>query len=515
MNYLIPNFIQNLCFLLLASLSDIHALSNKVVVALNRQVDLIADNQSSKYRQPEQVSLPYPGVIGPEDPNSAADNAKEVPIQSHPFPIGPVGPQHQVDIPWPQVNPIRNATGWLPPVDPSSAARNAQFGLNNKHGNKRDVASLTEILIVYGSMYVPLVLCGLYCVHSGWKQKHSRILAPVAYVFVQIGEDLVNQSLVDRMNDVTSPLIVLKALAVLMFRGPWLLTRTRSFLQAEYRKNLLFAVIAVGALYSCHQLLNPALYSENSLMEYAVITNFWPPVAFLCEFLLITEDKQPKVNRKILMSICAIVISAFLFSDEGSGFLITSSLSMLGYAAIMLAFCVSQRWYILQTDVTVSVPIVINACCLLLPAIVLSLRTSGQWWYYWQSVHDLSVVVMMILAVLAYVGKLCLLVFMLKTGPATNVFVLGNLANFGVVCLGLLLFHEARDMTIARYLGLVVLLASGLWYCFEATDNGEASQHLSGRNQDDKISKDSLDTQISPPSTLENSQVSNSRKNDD
>lgn len=172
MNYLIPNFIHKLCFLLLASLADVHALS-KDILARRGQAELIiiAKTQPAQQRQPAQVSLPYPGVVGPEDPSSAAKNANESPIESSPLgiPMGPVGPQHQVDISdlWPQVDAIDDARGWLPPVDPASAARNAQlspkvFG-NEKHSNKKDDGSVTKMVIVFTFLVILLAFGLWYC----------------------------------------------------------------------------------------------------------------------------------------------------------------------------------------------------------------------------------------------------------------------------------------------------------------------------------------------------------------
>lgn len=504
-----------LCFLLfLVSLSVVQGLHKDGVgiAAQAEPVALVAD-----HRQPEPVSLQYPGVLGPLDPLSASKNAKEVtegPVYKLPsgIPIGPVGPQRRTDIfsdLWtPQVEAIESARGWLPPVDPHSAARNVKRLSHDsaivqrddkEEAQKKDADALKGTLIVFCSMYAPLSLLWLYFYRQGLKEVHFLVLIPLTYVLMQIGEDLVSQSLVDRMHGATFPLLVLKALAVVSLFGQWLFLWGRQYLRNVHMSALPFAVLVVGPLYACYQLLNHALYSDYTLAEHVVFTNFCPPLVFFGELLLMPLDLQPKVNRNIKLSLCAIVVGAVVFCIEGARCKITWS--MLAYAGIMLLYYASQRWYVTKkTEVPIPLLIIINGCVLLLPAIILSSTVSPQWSSASHWIHNKSVIVMIILAAATYAFKIYLSMLMLSTGSATGLLVNGNLANFGIIILGLLLFGKASGMNApCLYIGLFVSLPSCLWYCYEAVDARTAKKYCSDSNADNQTLKNNKMSQFEQP----------------
>lgn len=336
------------------------------------------------------------------------------------------------------------------------------------------IASPSTILSTFILIYVPLAMAWSFYFHHGQQQVHYALLLPVTYCLIQIGQDLVNQSLALALK---SPMAItlLQSGAMMLITGAWaLVTEVRTVLHQGFEP--LRAWMPTALLFAVYQLVNHLVWWRCSLSERTVFTNITPAATLVFELFLLppTMKGGPPSSFRARMAIALMVAGAVLFSIQYPDF----TFAGISVASLMVITTVpyrlSQRFYFSQRPQTpIGFLCFIDSFILFGPAFTMSKSNLDHFWatlFMW--FEQPSIVIMLVSSIFAFTAHHVTSLMMLREGSATSYLVFNNIANFAVVGMGIAFFGDKVMQTPLVLTGLAICLGSGLWYAVEVQPSG-------------------------------------------
>lgn len=331
-----------------------------------------------------------------------------------------------------------------------------------------NIASASDILSVYIIMFTPIALAWAVYYHWGMKEEHYAVLGPVTLCANIIGSELVNQSLaviMDSPNGITAIQSCIMAISI----GIWFLIFDYRAVSAVDIKPLSMWLV-VSLFFALHQVLGHQVSYHCSLSEGIVFLNLCPPCALLVEMFMMPKALQPIVSFKGKIALCLVVIGAILFSIQHPRFTTTGMLVASGLVAVSVPYRLLQRRFLgAVSPIPVSILGSLDGMVLIVPSIVLAKSQHENFvakcisWF-----SEPSVIVMLILSMLTFIGGHIGSLNLLRRNSATTCLVVNNMANFITAFLGVYFFADNVTGTPLVFMGLAVSLLSGLWYAWEA-----------------------------------------------
>lgn len=336
------------------------------------------------------------------------------------------------------------------------------------------IASPSTILSTFILMYVPLAMAWSFYVHHGKQQVHFALLLPVTYCFIQVGQDLVNQSLAVALK---SPMAItlLQGGAMMIISFVWMVTVE---LPEVVRLGMepLRAWLPTALLFATYQLVNHLVWWRCSLSERTVFTNLTPAATLVFELLVLqpTTKGGPPGSFRAKMALMLMVAGAVLFSIQYPDF----TFAGISVASLMvittIPYRLSQRFYFSQRPyMPIGTLCFIDSFILFGPAFAMSKSNLDHFWatlFMW--FEQPSIVIMLISSIFAFTAHHVTSLMMLREGSATTYLVFNNLANFAVVGMGITFFGDHCMQTPLVITGLTISLGSGLWYAVEVQPSG-------------------------------------------
>lgn len=354
------------------------------------------------------------------------------------------------------------------------------------------IASPSTILSTFILIYVPLAMAWSFYFHHGKQQVHYALLLPVTYCLIQIGQDLVNQSLALALK---SPMAItlLQSGAMMIITGVWtLVVEMPTVLRLGMEP--LRAWMPTALLFAVYQLVNHLVWWRCSLSERTVFTNITPAATLVFELLLLAPTLKggPPGSFRAKMALTLMVAGAVLFSIQYPDF----TFAGISVASLMvmttIPYRLSQRFYFSQRPY---MPVVflafIDSFILFGPAFAMSKSNLDHFWatlFMW--FEQPSIVIMLVSSIFAFTGHHIVSLMMLREGSATSYLVFNNLANFVVVGMGITFFGDKVMQTPLVMTGLTICLGSGLWYAYEVQPSGtwDALRDAVKMHKEDSIS---------------------------
>jgi len=360
----------------------------------------------------------------------------------------------------------------MPVLEAASAgvARADVSAAPNATGVALDVASPNVIVSVYLLMYVPIGMGWMALWKYGSQEVHYMIMLPITLCTLIVGLDLINQSLSIVMD---SPMAItsIQGAALALITAVWTLTseRQRPSVESSMMWPLLMWML-VATMFTLFQLINHQVSYWCSLSERTVFTNLCPVASMFVEVTCMPKNIKVAVTFWNKMALATMVLGAVLYSIQYPDFTPSGVLFACLMVAVIIPYRLLQRWLLAKCT---TLPLPLLAFCdgvfLVVPSSIISATQQSHFWGAWASwFSHPSICLMLLLSLVTFTGNHVCGLMMLRLGSATNYLVFHNLANFLVVILGILFFHDDISSSPLELTGLFISLAGGLWYAAEA-----------------------------------------------
>lgn len=341
-------------------------------------------------------------------------------------------------------------------------------GVHRSESVRATVSEPSTIASTFIIMYVPIAMSWAWYFHHGQQRTHYTLLLPATYCIVQIGQDLVNQSLAVAMK---SPMAItlLQGISMMCLCICYTLSVELPRLRGSVGAIVAWAPMAV--CFAGYQLVNHLVWWRCSLSERTVFANLAPVATLACELL---QGRPGPSSFGSRMALFLMLAGAVLFSIQYQDFSRDGFRVAVLMVLTTIPYRLSQRHYFASRPETpLGILCVIDSFIMTAPAWGLSRTHLDHFWltlFLW--FQQPSIVIMLLASIIAFTLHHVCSLQMLREGSATSFLVFSNLANFVVVGMSMAFFGDNIVQTPLTIMGLLVSLGSGLWYAVEVQPPG-------------------------------------------
>lgn len=327
------------------------------------------------------------------------------------------------------------------------------------------IASPNVIVSIYLLLYVPLAMLWAALHHYGVLRKYYLTVLPLTMCMFFVGMDLVNQSLSALMR---APMGVtaVHGLSLLAVAGLWAGAAEAARPTCSWAVLWALAKWTLAAvLYAASQLANHEVAFHCSLSERIVILNLSPLLAYAVESSLPAGAKL-RGSFEQRAALCFMVLGAVLFGLQYPNFTVASVTAASSLLLATVPLRLVQRCLLAELmQVPIPLAAAYDGLALSIPSTALStIHQDGFWgsWHVW--LRDPTIVLMLALSGMTFVGGHLTCLMMLKVSSATSVLVFASMSNFAVVFVGIIWFSDAVVQNPLSLVGLSISLIAGLCY---------------------------------------------------
>lgn len=369
-----------------------------------------------------------------------------------------------------------------------------------------EVATPFEILTAYICLFAPLGVAWSVYFHLGSQEKHALLLLPITMVAMSVGQDLVNQSLAIVM-EVPASITAVQAIFMGLMCLSWTVAFDRESVKEVARNSWLFWVL-VSFTYSLYQLVNHQAYQQCSLSERTVFLNLCPIAAMVLERIVLPVSLVKPTTFKTRLALICMVVGAVLFSIQFPDFSVLGLMVATLLVLTLVPMRLLERTFIGNPESWSFPPISALAGIDGIMAFLVSVgfstselthatQMTGRDFH--SLLKDFSVLLLLILSIVTFIGGHVSSLLLLRKTAATTVLVYQNIVGFVDVALGVAWFGDQVFRKPMVVVGLGLSLACGLWYSAEAAimdleEEDAAVKRKDSENQTDATGSSSAPT---------------------
>lgn len=377
---------------------------------------------------------------------------------------------------------VRHKGRDLLPPKPGLPLARTSFVEAGSAGSSGEAASLRQIFIIYALVLVPiLVVWKSASTMSGYSKYRAATLLPMTLCGMIIGQDFVNQSLSLWMQ---SPMAIsaFQAITMTLVTTIWVCFLNKQnpiFSKATARG--LTTWLPAGIAFSLFQLINHQVSYACSLSERVVFMNLCPAILMILESVVMPIELRQKVSNTSKLALIAMVLGAVVFAIQYQDFTFQGVLSASVLISVVIPYRLMQRWFLHSCkDLPVPLLCAVDGVLLFAPSTAIMEINLHTFWSQWKSWMEVSyVAVALVISVICFTGNHATSLYLLRESSATSYQVFYNMANFILVLLGVVMFHDRVLQAPLVVAGICVSLGGGIVYGVNSANASSVEAEIS------------------------------------